>query len=123
MGVVGYLVSMAYLVGIGKENVYYDSPPYGNYTENKYTDLAVGISVGGKFELPPGLFPQKSEELTKERYHECINWLQKAYWERGLELLRGNNAGLIERLGISKTYYFDRKRELGIGVDQDMKWL
>lgn len=67
-----------------------------------------------KLNFPAGLFPQTVVDVTKETYKECMDWMQRAFFEKGLELLKGNNHALIERLGVSRTYYYDRKRELGL---------
>lgn len=84
-------------------------------THLKIADIKSGPSHG----VPAGLIPKTTNEVTKERYHQSIDWMQKTFIERGLELFGGNNLELIERLGVSKSYYYERKRDLRIGLEQE----
>ncbi len=81
------------------------------------------VKTGQPSGIPSGLIPKDAAEVTKDRYHQCMNWMQKLFFERGLELLRGNNLELIQRLGVSRSHYYERKRELGIGADEDARWM
>jgi two-component system response regulator AtoC len=81
------------------------------------------IRATAQIAFPSGLIPNSNPDVTKDRYRECMDWMQKLFFERGLELLRGNNLELIARLGVSRTYYYDRKRELGIGAENDTRWM
>ena len=73
--------------------------------------------------LLPGLLPMESSEVTKDKYQECMDWMQRTFIEMGLKLLRGNNNELIERLGISRSHYYERKKELKIGASEDARWM
>lgn len=86
----------------------------------KISDLT---KVGPQTGIPSGLIPKAAQDVTQDRYRQCMDWMQKQFFERGLELLRGNNPEMIERLGVSRSYYYERKRDLGIGSDHETRWM
>jgi len=90
----GFFVEAFTMLHSGKDytyNSYYeDFPPYGYYenrTEEKYTDLAVGISVGGKW-------------VTKRGF------VAEVYAGIGRDLLNQSDIEVVGRGGVSIGYRF-----------------
>jgi hypothetical protein len=90
----GFFVEAFTMLHSGKDytyNSYYeDFPPYGyfeNRTEEKYTDLAVGISVGGKW-------------VTKRGF------VAEVYAGIGRDLLNQSDIEVVGRGGVSIGYRF-----------------
>lgn len=71
--------------------------------------------------LPYGLLPQELEDVTDSRHQECLNWIEKVFFEKALEILDGDNGALFEKLKMSKSFYYRRKRALAIGSEDDWK--
>lgn len=85
--------------------------------------MLADIQAPSGITLSNRLFPKNSDDVTKDKYQECVDWVQKTFFEKGLELLRGDNNELIKRLGVSRSYFYERKRELGISKPQDSRAL
>lgn len=63
------------------------------------------------FAVPESLLPQKKEHVTAEHRQRAVDWIEKLYWERALKVTEDNRT-FYSQLGISKTYYYERKKEL-----------
>ena len=73
--------------------------------------------------FPAYLLPRRPDEVTKNQYQRCVDWVQRTFIEKGLEMLGGDNNELIQRLGISRSSYYQRKKELGVSKEQEMSTL
>ncbi len=86
----GFFVEAFTMLHSGKEYnyIYEDYPPYGSYTsEDKYTDLAIGISVGGKWVSKRG-------------------FITEVYAGIGRDLLNQSGIEVVGRGGVSIGYRF-----------------
>lgn len=83
------------------------------------SDLVAG---SGEIHIPSGLIPNQPQDVTKERFQECFHWLEKLFLERSLEILHGDNGALIDRIGVSKSHYYRRKKALGL-LEEKEAWL
>lgn len=80
------------------------------------TDLVAG---SGEIRTPTGLIPAHPQDVSKERLQECFDWLERLFLERSLEVLHGDNGALIDRIGVSKSHYYRRKKALGLLGDKE----
>lgn len=84
----GFFVEAFTMLHSGKyENYYSNSGPYDTLVEEKYTDLAVGISVGGKW-------------VTKRGF------VAEVYAGIGRDLLNQSDMEVVGRGGVSIGYRF-----------------
>jgi len=67
-----------------------------------------------KMAVPGNLLPRTEGELDSKHFERCLNWMERQYLKRGLEALNGDNEALYKRLGISRAYYFKRKKLVGL---------
>lgn len=72
------------------------------------SDLGVADVVA---EIP--LLPQRAEDVTKERYQACLDWMQRRFFEVALDILKDNDT-VIRRLEISRSYFYQKKKDLGL---------
>ena len=84
----GFFVEAFTMLHSGKDEYYYsNNGPYDSYVEEKYTDLAAGISVGGKF-------------VTKRGF------ITEIYLGIGRDLLNNSDLEVVGRGGVSIGYRF-----------------
>lgn len=62
--------------------------------------------------LPATLLPHIPSDVNPQYYRLSLDWMEKVFFERALALLGGDNAAIIDKLKISKSYYYKRKKEL-----------
>lgn len=68
--------------------------------------------------IPNDLFPKSEGEISADTFNLGINWVEKNYLKRALQILNGDNKKLISLLGIGKTRYFEMKKNLGLTENQ-----
>jgi transcriptional regulator with PAS, ATPase and Fis domain len=61
--------------------------------------------------IPERLLPQNKQEVSSQQRQRALDWIDRIYWERALKVT-GENRTLYSLLGVSKTYYYERKKEL-----------
>lgn len=66
----------------------------------------------GMSKIPPGVLPFHIGDLTPEKFKSSLEWMEKVFLNKGLDLLMGDNNALILRLGFSKSHYYRRKKAL-----------
>lgn len=64
--------------------------------------------------LPSEIVPKKAEDVSAWSYKKAIEWVEKAYFQKSIEIFRGDNREIIDRLGMSRSLYFKKKKELGL---------
>ncbi len=62
--------------------------------------------------IPKNILPLSESEISPKHFQSALAWIERLYFEKGLQLLRGNNRSLYSLLQISKAHYFNRKKEL-----------
>jgi DNA-binding NtrC family response regulator len=67
-----------------------------------------------KMVIPGNLLPRSPGELDSDHFERCLNWMERQYLRCGLETLNGDNEALYKRLGVSRAYYFKRKKIVGL---------
>lgn len=67
-----------------------------------------------KMAVPGNLLPRSAADLDSDHYERCLQWMERQYLRRGLETLNGDNEALYKRLGVSRAYYFKRKKIVGL---------
>lgn len=82
--------------------------------EPKHLLLSSKISNTEQVTVPADLLPQVAEEISQESYTLTLNWIERNYFKRCLDLLKGDNLKLIQLLGIGKTRYYEKKKDLGL---------
>ena len=74
--------------------------------------------------IPPAdLLPTTIMEISEQSYRLALNWIEKKYLKRCLELLKDDNQKLIQLLGIGKTRYYEKKKDLGLIENQGFERL
>lgn len=68
--------------------------------------------------IPNDLFPKSEGEISADTFNLGVNWVEKNYLKRALQILNGDNKKLISLLGIGKTRYFEMKKNLGLTENQ-----
>lgn len=61
--------------------------------------------------IPENILPRNKEDLSAEHRQSAIDWIERLYLERALKVT-GENRALYSLLGISKTFYYERKKQL-----------
>lgn len=61
--------------------------------------------------VPENLLPQSADEISAHHRQKALDWIDRLYWERALKLIRENRM-FYTLLGMSKTHYYERKKEL-----------
>ena len=69
--------------------------------------------------IPNELLPKNESEVTAASFQGCIDWMERTYLERSLELLKNDNQAVYTKVEMSKANYFRRKRAIGLLVDQE----
>lgn len=82
--------------------------------EPKHLALNQRISNSEQAGLPSDLLPSTPEEISEQSYRLALNWVEKKYLKRCLDLLKNDNQKLIQLLGIGKTRYYEKKKDLGL---------
>jgi DNA-binding NtrC family response regulator len=73
--------------------------------------IAVGEDI---LTIPAGLFPRTITDLTENSFEKCVEWMEKLYIKRGLELTHDDNNTLMDLLNLGKTVYYEKKKRLGL---------
>lgn len=94
------------------------SRPYIGKDDLMFAQIGEG---GERTQIPNGLLPSDASDVNAASFRNCISWMEKTFFEKGLSLLRDDNKALIERLGISKALYYRKKRDLGILEDRQIR--
>lgn len=61
--------------------------------------------------VPENLLPLSENDVSAQHRQKALDWIDRLYWARALNLVRENRA-FYTLLGISKTHYYERKKEL-----------
>lgn len=67
--------------------------------------------IGHSVSLPFGILPKNKSEVSAESRQNAIDWIERLFWEEGHKYT-DENREFYSRIGISKTYYYERKKEL-----------
>jgi DNA-binding NtrC family response regulator len=82
--------------------------------EAKHLLLSNRISNNEQVTVPANLLPNNLEDISEETYQLSLNWIEKNYFKRCLDLVKGDNQKLIQLLKIGKTRYYEKKKDLGL---------
>ncbi|MEK6773156.1 MAG: sigma-54 dependent transcriptional regulator [Bdellovibrionota bacterium] len=77
----------------------------------KLTDQGVLL---GDVVLPSDIIPKNEEDVSPWSYKKATEWIEKIYFQKSIEVFRGDNRKIIDRLGVSRAFYFKKKKELGL---------
>lgn len=70
--------------------------------------------------VPTALLPKSETEISAKGLQDCINWIERIYLERSLELMKNDNQSVYAKVEMSKAQYFRRKKAIGLTPDQDL---
>ncbi len=70
--------------------------------------------------VPANIIPTSVDMITPASFQTSAAWMEKAYIQKALELLNGDNKDLISRLGISKAFYYKKKKDLGLLEEREL---
>jgi two-component system response regulator HupR/HoxA len=79
------------------------------------TDLGIGEEAPT---LPSDLIPKTKDELNAESYQRTLDWVDRYYLKRGLELTDDDNGALMDLINMTKTVYYEKKKKLGLSDKQ-----
>jgi len=91
--------------------------------EPKHLVLNQRMSNADQLIPPADLLPTTIMEISEQSYRLALNWIEKKYLKRCLELLKDDNQKLIQLLGIGKTRYYEKKKDLGLIENQGFERL
>lgn len=75
--------------------------------------MLASVKINSKNEeFPNDFFPKILEQISQSNLEQVIHWIEKKYFERGLELCDGDNKRFYERVNMSKATFFKKKRIL-----------
>ncbi|MEK6774180.1 MAG: sigma-54 dependent transcriptional regulator [Bdellovibrionota bacterium] len=69
--------------------------------------------------VPAALLPKSECEISAVGLQGCINWIERNYLERSLELMKNDNHSVYTKIEMSKAHYFRRKKAIGLTQDQE----
>ncbi|MFN8944655.1 MAG: sigma-54-dependent transcriptional regulator [Pseudobdellovibrionaceae bacterium] len=69
--------------------------------------------------VPNELLPKAESDITQNALQNCIDWIEKTFLERSLEILKDDNQAVYTKVGMSKASYFRRKKAIGLNADQE----
>lgn len=69
----------------------------------------MGLSIS----LPLGILPKNKNDVSAESRQNAIDWIERLFWEEGHKYA-DENREFYSRIGISKTYYYERKKDLSL---------
>lgn len=78
------------------------------------SDLPLPVSEV-ETEASKALLPVSPDDVSQERYQQCLDWMQRRFFETALGLLQDNDK-VIEQMGISRSYFYQKKKELGLSA-------
>lgn len=82
--------------------------------EPKHLLLSPKKTNSEQITVPADLLPNSVADISEQSYVLSLNWIEKNYLKRCLDLLKGDNQKLIQLLGIGKTRYYEKKKDLGL---------
>ena len=82
--------------------------------EPKHLLLSAKKTNSEQVTVPSDLLPTSIADISEQSYVLSLNWIEKNYLKRCLDLLKGDNQKLIKLLGIGKTRYYEKKKDLGL---------
>lgn len=69
--------------------------------------------------FPNGLFPSIITEVTPESLESCLNWMERVFLRKCLNLVNGDNKKLISLLDLSHADYYRRKKKLAFDQESE----
>lgn len=68
---------------------------------------------------PSDLFPIVKEDINPSRLQKALEWVEKEFLERSLQILGGDNRSAYTLLGMSRAHFFRRKRAVGLSAEPE----
>lgn len=87
--------------------------------ETEHISLIPYTGQGPSDRIPSQFFPQSIDDLSAEHIKKYLDWAEKIYLQKGLELVSGDNQSLYTKLKFSRAYYFKRKRAIGLNASNE----
>lgn len=70
--------------------------------------------------VPSTLLPKSESEISASGYETCLNWMERVYIERCLDLMGNDNQAVYTKINLSKAQFFKRKKAIGITTEQEL---
>ncbi|MBX9768617.1 MAG: sigma 54-interacting transcriptional regulator, partial [Bdellovibrionales bacterium] len=93
------------------------------YIKPEHFSLSTLSAGSNEVQLPPDLVPNSMEKVSTENFVNCVSWIERLFLKKSLELFKGDNQEVIERLGLSRAMYYRKKRDLGLTDSSDLRTL
>jgi hypothetical protein len=92
-----------------------------HYISSEHLTLNSGYSRPNKESIfvPTELLPKTESAITANALQNCIDWIERLFLARSLEILRDDNQAVYTRVEMSKANYFRRKKAIGLIPDQE----
>lgn len=69
--------------------------------------------------VPELLLPKEEKDISPDGLQDCMDWMERSYLERSLEIMKNDNQATYSKVGMSKAHYFRRKKAIGlVGEDE-----
>lgn len=92
-----------------------------HYISSEHLTLNSGYSRPNKDSIfvPTELLPKTESAITANALQNCIDWIERLFLARSLEILRDDNQAVYTRVEMSKANYFRRKKAIGLIPDHE----
>jgi two-component system nitrogen regulation response regulator NtrX len=69
--------------------------------------------------IPSDLLPKSENDISELGLQRSIDWVEKIYIDRSLELTGNDNLAVYTKINMPKASYFRRKKAIGLTADQE----
>ena len=91
------------------------------YIKPEHLSLASFSAGANEIQIPTDLVPNSQEKVSIENYINCLSWVERFFLKKSLEIFKGDNKEVINRLGLSRAKYYRKKRDLGLSDSSDLR--
>jgi DNA-binding NtrC family response regulator len=64
--------------------------------------------------IPENLIPKNGDDVAPWSHKKIMDWVERVYFQKCMQIFKGENREIINRLGISRSFYFKKKKDLGL---------
>lgn len=69
--------------------------------------------------IPSELLPKAESDISSSALQNCIDWVERLFLARSLEILKDDNQAVYTKVEMSKANYFRRKKAIGLTAEQE----
>jgi two-component system response regulator AtoC len=73
------------------------------YIRPEHLSLSTLSAGSNEIQVPADLVPNSQDKVSTENFVNCISWIERLFLKKSLEIFKGDNKEVIERLGLSRA--------------------